>query len=143
MTLVNVIRADAVATRGLIQEMHGKDLTDVETKTLDACVGPTAELWIGLVDGRPVCAWGLVPPTVLSERAYLWLYVGPAVDEYKFLFVRYSQRIVEALRLDYPIIEGICDINNRRAIRWLKWLGASFGEPTAHHVPFVIGGRNG
>lgn len=143
MREVDILKADAVTTRRLILEMHGGILSDIQFKTLDGCLGPTAELWIGLVDGRPVCAWGLVPPTVLSDRAYLWLYASAAVDEYKFLFVRYSQRVVETLRESYPIIHGICDVTNPRAIRWLRWLGANFSDPYDGHVPFVIGGRNG
>lgn len=140
---VQISRASRDSCRELILSMHSGILTDVELKALDACIGPTSDLWIGFIAGRPVCAWGLVPPTMLSDRAYLWLYAAPAVDEYKFLFVRYSQRIVEALRVDYPIIEGVCAVENRRAQRWLRWLGAEFGRPLADHIPFTIGGHVG
>jgi len=138
MSEVQIIKADATTTRGMILAMHGT-LTDVQVRTLDGCNGPTSDLWVGFIDGRPVCAWGLVPPTMLSDRAYLWLYATPAIDEYKFLFIRHSIRVMERLRELYPVIHGVCDIENTRAIRWLKRLGATFSDPYDGHVPFVIG----
>lgn len=143
MTDVYISRADVATTRQLITEMLGGVLTDAQARSLDGCLGPTSNLWIGFVSGRPVCAWGLVPPTMLSDRAYLWLYASPLVDEYKFLFVRYSQRVVEDLRKHFPVIHGVCEITNPRAIRWLRWLGANFSDPTDGHVPFTIGGLGG
>lgn len=143
MTEVYIDKVTQLAAREFILTMHGGVLTDAQAKTLDSCLGPTSELWIGFINGNPVCAWGLVPPTVLSDKAYLWLYASQAVDEYKFLFVRYSQRVVEALRESYPVIYGVCDVGNHRAIRWMKWLGARFAEPYDGHVPFTIGGLGG
>jgi hypothetical protein len=143
MTEVDIIKADALTTRKIIIELHGGVLTDAQAVALAHCVGPTSDLWLGLINGRPVCAWGLVPPTMLSDRAYLWLYATPAIDEHKFLFIRRSMRVVEDLRQLYPVMYGVCDVTNPRAIRWLKRLGAKFSDPSDGHVPFVIGGHNG
>ncbi len=143
MTPVRIVKADAVTTKQLIIEMHDGLITAEQAKTLEGCLGPTSDLWIGFLGRQPVCAWGLVPPTMLSDRAYLWLYATPAIDEHKFLFIRHSMRVMESLRDLYPIIHGVCDIDNTRAIRWLKRLGAVFSDPYDGHVPFVIGGRNG
>lgn len=138
--MIHISRSDALTTRQLIMEMHGGILTKAQSDTLDSCLGPTSDLWVGFISGRPVCAWGLVPPTMLSDRAYLWLYASPAVDEHKFLFVRYSQRVIEDMRRYYPVIYGVCRLGDDRAIRWLKWLGAKFESPDSDFIPFVIGG---
>ncbi len=134
---------DRDATRQLILEMKGGVLDDNDLRALESCTAYASHLWAGYIRGRPVCAWGLVPPTLLSDRAYLWLYAAPAVEEFKFLFVRHSQMIMEEMREIYPVIYGVCEVDNPRAIRWLKWLGAEFGYPKATHVPFLIGGQRG
>ena len=143
MSDVYINKTTSATARQLIMEMHRNDLSAADLLALDSCLGPTSDIWVGYVDGRPVCAWGLVPPTMLSDRAYLWLYASEAVDDYKFLFVRYSQRIVDGLREYFPVIHGVCRTDNTRAQRWLKWLGAEFSLGDANHIPFEIRGHNG
>lgn len=128
-------------TRELILEMHGGILTDEDYANLDACTSMAAYLWIGYLGDKPVCAWGLVPPTYLADQAYLWLYTTPAVDEYKFQFVRHSQLVMEEMRALYPSIYGVTKANEYRSIRWLKWLGAKFTEGSNGYLHFQIGAK--
>ena len=108
-------------------------------------VGPVVDFvrysphaWAGLVDGNFACMWGLVPPTLLSDNAYLWLIVNELVDEHKFLFVRHSQ-IEMARMLDlYPTITGYCDVRHVRSMQWLRWLGAKFDLAIGPTAPFTI-----
>lgn len=101
------------------------------------------EIRYGYIDGDLACVWGLIPPTLLSSTAYLWLLTTEIVAEHKFLFVRHSQRYVkEALRI-YPEIVGDAIVGNLSAIRWLRWLGAEFSEPVFGRIPFVIRAKNG
>lgn len=134
---------DRHQTRELILSAKGGILTDIESKTLDACLGFATHLWVGSINGKLTCAWGLVPPSLLSDEAYLWLYSTPAIEDHKFLFVRYSQRVVEEMLKIYPQIVGVTAIGARDSIRWLKWLGAKFDEPRGSHLPFVIVGKHG
>lgn len=136
-------RVDRDATRQLILEMKGGIIDDVDLRALESCTSFASHLWIGYIRSRPVCAWGLVPPTLLADRAYLWLYAAPAVDEDKFIFVRNSQRVLEEIRALYPTIHGVTRVADPRAIRWIKWLGGKYGEPVNGFVPFMIGGDCG
>lgn len=129
-------------TRDLILSARGGILTDIESKTLDACLGFATHLWIGSVEEKLICAWGLVPPTLLADEAYLWLFSTPSVSEHKFVFVRYSQRVIEEMLKIYPKIVGVTAINAKDSIRWLKWLGAKFGEPQDAYLPFTIVARS-
>lgn len=130
----------AIYARDLIYMMNGGVMDEDKLRGLEAMTGVGSDIWIGLIDEVPVCAWGLVPPTLISDRAYLWLYVTDKVEEHKFIFVRWSQRVMEELRQRYPTIYGVCEVSNSRAIRWMRWLGAEFGHPEAKVVPFVIHG---
>ena len=130
----------ATYARDLICLMNGGVMDADKLRSLEAMTGVGSDLWIGLINEVPVCAWGLVPPSLISDRAYLWLYVTEGVEEHKFIFVRWSQRVMQELRKQYPTIYGCCDIHNSRAIRWMKWLGAEFGLPSDSVIPFVING---
>ena len=38
----------------------------------------------------------------------------------------------------FKSIVGVVLMGNKRSIRWLKWLGAEFGEPNGKLIPFTI-----
>lgn len=98
----------------------------------------SAACWVGTVDERIACVWGLLAPTLLSNRAYLWLLTTDLVDQHPFLFVRHSQRIVEGILEHFEVITGDCLVTQTRSIRWIRWLGGKFGEPKRQWVPFEI-----
>lgn len=94
--------------------------------------------WIGRANGEVVCIWGLIPPSYLSDEAYLWLNVTPEMAKHQFVFVRHSQCEMERMLEIYSRIVGFVDVGNTRAKRWLRWLGAEFDEPGGERVHFVI-----
>ena len=108
---------------------------EIMYKTLQA----SATVWLGSADGKVLGFWGLVPPTLISNRAYLWLYTTKHLEEHVFMFVRHSQKVVEQVLQEYPEVVGHCVIGNDKAMRWLRWLGAEFGEPVDNRLlPFTI-----
>jgi hypothetical protein len=107
-------------------------------KVMDFCHNQSSMCWTGFVDDSPVCVWGLIPPSLLSDQAYLWLLTTPAVKDHRFIFVRHSQRWMQEMLKEYSIIVGHCQIGADESIRWLRWLGATFGEPQDNRLPFVI-----
>lgn len=109
-----------------------------DQSTMDTCLKFTRHLWAGSVDDQIACIWGLIPPTLMSSQAYLWLYTTELVNDHIFVFVRYSQRAIEEMLKEYPTIVGHCEIDNARAIRWVKWLGGTFNEPVGRGLPFMI-----
>lgn len=130
--------ADIEATRGLILSMSGGKLSESDLEALRFCTSMASNLWIGYIDAKAVCTWGLVPPTILSDGAYLWLYSDPEIKEHKFTFIRQSQIVIEDMLKLYPLIYGVTRITGTHSIRWLRWLGAVFGEPHNGFLPFEI-----
>ena len=126
---VVVDEAQVEEVRDLIFSNATASFDDVQKMVIGNCIQRSAPLWAGFVDGEFVCTWGLIPPTLMSDRAYLWLHVTPALEGNEFAFVRHSQVVIEEMLKDYPIIWGETLAENTRAIRWLRWLGAKFGEP--------------
>ena len=134
--VVDEARADSV--RDLIFSNASASFDDVQKMVLGNCIQRSAPLWAGFVDGEFVCTWGLIPPTLMSDRAYLWLHVTPALEGNEFAFVRHSQVVIEEMLKDYPIIWGETLVENTRAIRWLRWLGAEFDKPEGQRIRFMI-----
>ena len=98
------------------------------------------QVWLGMHDDEVACVWGLIPSSMLSNRAYFWLLTTDIVEEHKFLFARHSQIVMEDALKDYEMILGHVGINNERSKRWLKWLGAEFGSIGYDKtmIPFTI-----
>ncbi len=137
MTL-NIQSVTANEAYDLIYTDHLAMLSSVDQETMQRAMMNSTQLWIGSQDGKILCVWGLIPPTMLSDRAYMWLRTTEHMQEHVFLFVRHSQRATAELLKHYPIIVGHCLASNRKAIRWLKWLGAEFGFPQGEFIPFEI-----
>jgi len=110
---------------------HGEEL-------LKKCVERSVDVRYGYVNDECACMWGLIPPTLLSSSAYLWLLTTDLVDQHKFLFVRHSQRWMEQILCTYPTIIGDYIPGEDRSRKWLEWLGAEFGKFQSGRIPFVI-----
>ena len=110
----------------------------LEREAMNYALAMSAYIWVGLIDGGLACIWGLIPPTLLSNQAYLWLNTADLIKGHQFLLVRHSQLVMEEMLEEYPSICGHAIIGNDKAIRWLKWLGATFSEPQGRGLPFRI-----
>jgi hypothetical protein len=126
-----------------ICDLKGVGLTVEEAEVMRVCVALSSDVWTGYVDGKVACTWGVVPPSLLSETAYLWLYTTDIIEEHKFAFVRHSQVQIQRLLEVYKTIHGHCVLGSASSIRWLKWLGATFGEPDGKLIPFQIRKKDG
>ena len=118
-------------------------LSKADARIMETCVALSSDVWTGMIDGEVVCVWGVAPPSLMSQRAYLWLYTTDKVKEHQFSFVRHSQIVLEDLLNVYDLITGHCVIGQDNSIRWLKWLGAQFGEPDGKLIPFQIRRKHG
>ena len=133
-----------------IQRLTGNDAYDLifpdylaklsitDQITMHQAMVHSSRVWLGYAEGQVQCLWGIVSPTLLSDRAYLWLYTTPHLTHHVFLLVRHSQRVVQEMLKDFPTITGHCEVRATKSIRWLRWLGATFGEPQGRLVPFII-----
>ncbi len=88
----------------------------------------SSDLFAGFWSGKLVCIWGLIPPTLLSSSAYLWLITTPEAKTHWLAFARRSRQAVQNMLKLYPIIYGTCLEPNAKD--WLQWLGAQFNGST-------------
>jgi hypothetical protein len=135
---VSISRLTTDEIQELISQKIGPTLTVSDLAKFKRAMLGTTCVWGGALDGDIRCIWGLVPPTLISEEAYLWLHVIEPVGDHEFVFVRHSQRAIEEALKRFPTIVGHCEVGADRSIRWIKWLGGVFGEPDGKFIPFVI-----
>lgn len=111
-------------------------------ETMQTYLDRSIAVLAGKHEGEVMCIWGLMAPTLLSDP-YLWLLTTDVADQHQFMFIRQSQRYLEELLQEYPRIIGRVEVDNKRGQRWLKWLGATFGEAQGKTMPFVIRSKHG
>lgn len=140
--MIGIESQSTVDLRTIIQDSNVANIAGGED-LLRQCIHRSAVVRYGLVNDRVACVLGLIPPTLLSERAYIWMLATKLVDAHKFLFVRYSQRWMEEALNHYSEIYGDMVGENESTRRWLRWLGADFNESIGVRTPFVIRRKNG
>jgi hypothetical protein len=128
---------------GGIVDLRGLLKTELEEATMQQCLSASRIIYQGKINDRLACVWGLIPPTIMSDRAYIWLHTTEVADEHTFILVRYSQHMIEKMLGEFEALVGHCKIGNDRAIRWLRWLGAEFGPYEGKLIPFVIRRKHG
>ncbi len=133
-----IARLSGTEAYDLIFPQYLATLPVLDQETMKRSMANSSRVWIGYDEGKVLCCWGLISPTLLSDRAYLWLYTTDHMHEYVFTFVRQSQRAVAAMLEEFPIIVGHAAVGATKSIRWLRWLGAVFGEPQGPVIPFEI-----
>lgn len=124
---------DPITVASIIQ---GLPLDD--KKIMSDCIKSSYTVWVGMIDGVVGCVWGVVLPTLLSNRAYLWLWTKDIVRDHPFVFIRRAQMIIQELLMEYEAVIGVCEVGKENSVRWLKILGAKFGDPESGLYPFEI-----
>lgn len=136
--MITVSRLPGNEAFDLIYPEYLAMLPSIQQETMHRSMANSSRVQVYSSDGKILCFWGLIPPTLLSDCAYLWLYTTENMQEHVFSLVRHSQRAVEEMLQDYPIIVGHGVIGATKSLRWLRWLGARFGEPQGKLLPFEI-----
>lgn len=136
--MISIVKNQACDIRDVLNRAKFTDNVPDAEAHLRRWLRTSEQSWLGLYDDEVACIWGLVPSSTISNRAYLWLLTTDIIDEHKFLFIRHSQLVIEDALKEYPIIIGHVAMQNERAKRWLKWLGATFAHPTERFIPFEI-----
>lgn len=113
-------------------------LSDKDREIISDALIYSSKVWLGMADDKILGFWGVVLPSLISNRAYFWLHTTPALEEHQFVFIRHSQLAVKKMLAEYPLIIGHTVKGSERSIRWLKWLGAEFLPSTDSLIPFVI-----
>jgi hypothetical protein len=120
--------------KSLISQHLGDTLTVDQVEKLAYAANVSEPTLIAMWGETLLGIFGLVPTTLLSDHAYLWLYATPAVADHKIKFARKSREVVKRMLEVYPVITGHCLSHD--AMIWVQWAGADFHYPVNGVVPF-------
>lgn len=79
-----------------------------------------------------LCYVGLIPPTLLSDEAYIWMNTTEAGFAHPKILARYGKKTIETFLLKYPMIWGHCF--SEKSARWLRSFGAEFTSETVFEI---------
>ena len=88
--------------------------------------------WTATLDGRPAVAFGVCRKTTMSDIAMPWLLATDEADEHITSFAKLSREAFNAIVTAYPVLENYALAENKKTLRWLKWLGFDMCEPAPH-----------
>lgn len=135
----SIIRLSSTEAYDLIYTEHLSMLSVIEQETIQRSLMNSSGIWMGMDDDKIIAMWGLIPPTLMSDVAYLWMYHTKHLHNHVFRFIRHSQYAVKEMLREFPTIVGHTAVGADRSIQWLRWLGAEFGEPINNDfIPFTI-----
>jgi hypothetical protein len=86
------------------------------------------EIIIGMYDGKVLAYIGLVPPSLLADQSYIWMYTTEVGEAHPLLLARYGRDVIETVLCKYRAVYGHCF--SPKSARWLKSLGAEFDSET-------------
>jgi hypothetical protein len=86
----------------------------------------------GIVEGEPVCMFGIVRANVLGGLGVPWLVGTDGIERNARAFLRESRPVFDALRTGYHTLANHVDERNAVAHRWLRWLGFTLLQPEPH-----------
>ena len=94
--------------------------------------------WTGLIDGVPVCMFGVVEASILGNVGRPWMVGTDMLDRYPFVFLRRCRGCVKEMLAKFSTLENYVDQRNVRAIQWLMWLGFKVSIPGEPMGPFGL-----
>ena len=127
----------------LISSRIAPNIDPVELRILERYVQVSQSVWYCDINGKFIGIWGVIPPTLMSDQAYLWFHNNEAISSHEFIYVRHSQVAIAEILQQWSMILGHVEASSTKSIRWLKWLGAELQEPIGKLIPFVIRRKNG
>lgn len=112
------------ADREEVDAAHGHTAEEA----LAASLAGSTRAWTGLVDGEPVCMFGVGPISVLAGRGAPWMLGTDRLERCPRTFLRRSRTCVAAMLAVYPWLENYVAEKNTVSIAWLRWLGFTLAE---------------
>lgn len=79
-------------------------------------------------DNKPLCIYGVTKIKGI-EGHMIWCVGTNEMMKYKKSFVKMSKHILGNWKKQYGTMYNCVSVDNKKAIAWLKYLGANFSEP--------------
>lgn len=83
---------------------------------------------------KPVAMLGFIPYTLVGRVASVWLLGSIEIEKIQRAFIRRSRSFIDMFLEYCPYLENWVSCENTKSIEWLRYLGATIGEPQAYGI---------
>lgn len=83
----------------------------------------SSHAWVWLVDGEPVCMFGIKTNNLLAGTVTPWLLASDEIAARRRIFWKGSQQFIAVLRENFALLQGFVDAQNTVSMAWLRRLG--------------------
>lgn len=100
--------------------------------------------WTCSIGNMPAFMWGVARNgSLITYRGAPWLLGTPAISQRRVCleFLRQCPAYVARMQARFPRLENLVHAQNRRSLRWLRWLGFTVETATPviiHDEPFFV-----
>ena len=122
--------AETMAEADIDEVWASSHRTPLEALLLSQTV--TDDIQTGLADGEVVCIFGVSPLSILSGSGSPWMLSSDLLPKHSRVFARGNKIWMEMQKERWQSMTNHVDARNKRAIRWLKWMGFNFEEAKPH-----------
>lgn len=88
----------------------------------------------GKADDDILCMFGVVPHTLVSNHAAIWMLSTDFLPKHAVKFLRECNNEITSISDCYDMVENWVDTRNSIAIKWLKWLGFVIEEAKPYGI---------
>lgn len=97
-------------------------------KALTKGMNSSGDSWTIVIDGVPIGMVGVSNRTLITKVGTPWLLGTDSLLNDKKLFLRVSRVVLKNISEGYKLLENYVSVENKSAIRWIEYLGFTFGE---------------
>lgn len=109
-------------------------LTSQDSKTMKEFFNQSEEISAGRINGELICLWGMIPASLLSDKAYIWSYAFPAVARHPKTFLKVAKGIIAQYLKAYPIL--ICHCAQK--VTFVKHIGGELVHDFGPYSTYII-----
>jgi hypothetical protein len=139
MTEYEIIDAEADHIEAIAREVRQADVNECWNAlampirdALAMSLAGAAVARVGMADGVPIVMYGVNGD---GRDGQIWLVATDLLNQHQKTFLRYSRIELADFQTRYDLLANYVDMRNKRAIRWLRWLGFEFGD-AVRYGPF-------
>ena len=96
------------------------------------CAATSTQSWVGTVNGRVACVFGVGAISILGGIGSPWMLGTDDITRHPGAFIKHSLPYIRAMLAAYPRLENHVDARNTKAVRWLKRAGFTLHEPVPY-----------
>ncbi len=134
ITMLPATEDDARELATLLRVEDRAEVLALGLDPVDALLGSlsgSCEAWTWRDDGRIICMAGVGPLSLIGQTGVPWLLGSDLVPVHRRAFMIETRRTVARWLGMFAVLRNTVDCRYEAAIRWLRWLGFTIGEPFA------------